>query len=241
MIELFAEGRTEEQVVKKIIERKICSKAFHPFPKLQGERDMLGKLKNRVIDWDKMFDKEKLNILVMRDLDTDLGKTIKGVCDSTLLHINMVGKGARLIPLDSHDNVFVIETDKLKLALHIATKKYAESFTKSTIDDYILDLAMLENVAKILIEKNEKNKKSNPWTITAEKLVHKIKEEIPQLVHDNGVDLLEAKNYLWFLSGVIRSDASPSSLAAKILSHAEETDVRRVFAPLLSAIDYLDS
>jgi hypothetical protein len=106
---------------------------------------------------------------------------------------------------------------------------------ETTIDDYVLKVALQLVMANRLIESHKKP----DWTITPERLISKIDSEIPSLISSNGINLKEAKDYARFLAAVLRSNASPQRLAAQVLSHAEEANIKEVFKALLSAIQFL--
>jgi len=245
MIELFAEGKTEEQVIEQLNKRSLCAYKVEITRNIEGESQMMSKLKLRLKDWYKIgyVSNIPLTILVMRDLDTDNKKTVQDICKSTLDCIrnidfrNGIDSKAKIEKSTDFDNLYFIKTELkgLSLALHIATEQYSASFTKTTIDDYVLKLALSSFMANKLIERH----KRSDWTITPERLISKIQSEIPDLISSNGIKLCEAKDYARFLASVLRSNLSPQRLADQVLNYAEEANIREVFKALFSAVQFL--
>jgi hypothetical protein len=179
-----------------------------------------------------------LRILVMRDLDSHQGRTVDRLCESVLNIVRRHHNESSLIPHPNHDNVFALQTELsgLRLALHIANRPYRRDFIKSTIDDYVLNLSLRRLSAQALLHECRRD----DWTLTAEQLLNKVQNEIPALLVGNGIPrLIEAKEYVRLYAAVLQIATTPAVFAAKVLAHAEENDIREVFAPLLAAAQFL--
>ena len=243
LIAVYSEGATEKNVIAKLCERKLIA------PDLEerggdGEKTMMRKLRLAVRAWyeSAKTPRKDLRILVLRDLDTHEKKTIDVICKSTADVIRTYDSSAQLLPHETYVNVFVLKTElaSLQLVLHIASQPYLESFAKATIDDYVLKLALLETTAKALLQnKKEAGMQKNPkrdWQIDAPALQKKVIEEIPTLLSQNKIPaLIEAKEYVRFYATLLQEHSSPATFAGKVLAHAEEKDIREVFAPLLAS------
>lgn len=244
-IEVFSEGKTEEQITKKLTGRRIC---LHKLEERGGgsDRELLRKFKLRLQEWVRLEPRDPLRVLVMRDFDEHLGQTIEGLCDSLLNRVRQHDPSASLVPHPDHDNVFSLQTGLggLSLALHVATDRYLADFAKTTIDDYVLRLALLPTTVEILLQQaREGGERSNPrraWSATRDGWIEKVRREVPALLENNGIPRLrEAKQYLRFYSVLMQEHTSPATFAPKIVEHAREDDIREVFAALLAAIQLL--
>lgn len=235
-IEVFSEGKTENGIREQLCVRGIC-----PYDLVErgggGERDMLRKLDLRLRDWSSLSEEKRdpLRILVLRDWDS--GRTLAGLRDSVSSIVRQYCTDAALTQHLSYDNVFTFQSgiSGLRLALHIATYRYHEQFIKSTIDDYVLDLALRTTTVQALLQRY-----CQGWIITADQLTKIVRDEIPELLRSNGISsLVEAKNYVRFYAAVLQAHTSPSVFAQITLANAKEDDVRAVFAPLLAAVQSL--
>lgn len=237
-IDLFSEGKTEQGIAEKLCSRGIC-----PY-KLEergggGEDRMLFNLSVRLKDW---FDlalegREPLRILVLRDLDSHQNKTVKGICDGVSERVKRHHPQSEFVRSVEHDNVFKLQSDLsgLHLALHVANDRYSSEFIKTTIDDYVLKLALCSNTAASLLESCKKA----GWEITTEELMNKVQSEIPALLKRNRIPLIEAKDCIRLYATVLQAHASPAVFAGKVLEHAEESDIKETFSSLLAAIQLL--
>jgi hypothetical protein len=120
----------------------------------------------------------------------------------------------------------------IRLALHVAIYRWHEGFVKSTIDDYVLALALREATARELIA-------DKGWAIAPQQLINKIVFEIPTLLTGNGILLREAKDYVRLYAAVLQEHTSPPTFTGKTLAHAEPGDIRAAFAPLLAAAEFV--
>lgn len=241
-IDVFSEGKTEKGIIEILSRRRIC-----PYRLEErgggGENEALRKLDVRLREWFALSQdqSEPLRILVLRDLDTHRGRTIADLRSSVsnLVHRRHVA-AADLAPDPTYQNVFTLPADSsgLRLALHIANRPYRPEFIKSTIDDYVLDLALRVPTAQALLQ----DCRRDDWTITVDGLISKVQDEIPALLSQNGIPrLVEAKEYIRLYATLLQIPTTPASFAAKVVAHAQEADIREVFAPLLAAVQFLGS
>jgi len=192
-IDVFSEGKTEKEVIEKLCSRGICPHVLKERGG-DGEQAMLRKLNVQLRAW---FDlspeqREPLRILVLRDLDTHNNRTIEGLCASVSNIVRRYHADASLAAHLNYDHVFTLQNGPfgLCLALHIANHRYQQEFIKSTIDDYVLNLALRATTAQALLQVCHKD----DWTITADQLLIKVRNEIPELLSQNGIPrLVEAK------------------------------------------------
>lgn len=240
MMYVFAEGKTEEQVLKGIKRRLIPDLALKVAPpegKDQLNRRMVATLAP-LLQRD-----DPIRCLVLRDLDEDAGETVtaivQGVNDAVRKMVQQRMPDSPPITLSphlAHASVYTLELPRpdLRLALHIATHRWRAEFVKATIDDYVLSLAALPATAGALIA-------GKGWPTTADQVLRKVTTEIPRLLAGNGIPLQEAKDYVRLYAAVIQEHTSPPVFAARTLAHADETDLQRVLAPLLAAIEFIRS
>ena len=100
----------------------------------------------------------------------------------------------------------------------------------------MLNLALRYSTAESFLQKNRDRK----WTISADALINKVRREIPALLQKNGIPPLgEAKDYVRVYAAVLQIDTSPPIFAEKTITHAQESDIQEVFAPLLAAAQFL--
>ncbi len=246
-IEVFSEGATEKVVIEKLRSRGLCS---HVMEERGGGGDpaFLDKLRVQLARWVALLKEspEPLRVLVLRDLDKHTGKTVERLCQSVLSIVQRQQPDAELIKHGQHDNVFTLRTglNGLSLTLHLANRFYDPSFVKATIDDYVLELALHPATAARLLESQraagQRQQPPRDWPITPSALIEKVTREIPALLQKNQIPpLLEAKEYLRFYATLLQLHSSPQTFAGKVLEHAQEPEIRTVFAPLLAAIQSL--
>ncbi len=247
-IDVFSEGKTEESVMTQIAKRIITDAEFQERGG-GGVDEMLKSLQQRLKDHVELQTEAtaRLNILVLRDWDEHLKQTVEFVREDTLSYIQPAIPNAALEVDSTHQNLFVLQSDppKLKLVLHVATRKYESKFVKATIDDFVLELALQTvTLTNILAKKKKDGLKQKPprdWQeVTEAQIVNKVTQEIPALLLSNKIPpLVEAKEYLRVYATILQEHISPAVIAGKILANAEEKDIRAVFASLLSAIQSL--
>jgi hypothetical protein len=236
---VFAEGSTEERVLQGL-KRVLPDLSLYNSPgkgKDQVNRQMadtLAPLLQRA---------DPIRCLVLRDLDAHVGETVAGIVQSVGDALNKILServpeqlAVTLQQHPNHASVYTLALPRpdLRLALHIATHRWRVEFIKATIDDYVLALAVQPTTASALIARKG-------WPTTAEHLLRKVTEDIPGLLNANGIPLHEAKDYVRLYAAVIQEHTSPPVFAERTLAHADETDLRRVLAPLLTAIEFVRS
>lgn len=244
IIEVFSEGTTERSVIESLCRRGVCTR------KMQergggGDPAFLRNLSDRLQRWAELEpgDRETLHLLVLRDLDQHMGKTLERLQSGVLDRVRRHFPQAELTPQSDYNNVFVLRAGVagLQMVLHIANRFYAADFVKATIDDYVLELALHPITAERLLGSRrtagQRQQPPRDWPITAAALIEKVTREIPDLLQKNHIPpLLEAKEYLRFYAALLQLHSSPQTFAGKVLEHAQEQEIRAVFAPLLAAI-----
>ena len=230
----FSEGATEEKVLAclgKMLDENITQ------INSRGKDQLNKKLTDTI---GPLLGQQALRCLILRDLDAHEGETLERIVQSvtTALRRLFQQRGFDVtLALDLHPDyahVFTLQINPpdLRLVLHIANFRWNEQFIKSTIDDYILALALEPNTVARLAEQSR---------IPRDKLFYKITHEIPTLMRNNGILLTEAKDYVRLYAAVIRSHTSPPVFAEKTLAIAEEEAIRISFASLLTALEFLKS
>jgi hypothetical protein len=210
-----------------------------------GGKDGLNKRMIKVLG--PNLGSKPIRCLVMRDLDSHDDETterIRSSVENALRKMfderDFALQSVSLTAHDRYENVFTFQaTDpNIKVALHIATHCCLDHFIKSTVDDYVLDLAFRDSTAESFLQK-KKNRDRN-WTISADALINQVRQEIPDLLQKNGIPPLgEAKDYVQFYLAVLQMPTSPPVFAEKTMAHARESDIQEVFAPLLAAAQFL--
>jgi len=246
-IEVLFEGTTEENVLNQlrndvtyggaVTRSRICQQTIK-LTSAGGQGNLPRKLQAILKDLPLSPEVTK-RLLVVWDLDNH---EVSARCGSVIDVVKKVAPGAYLEPLAGFDNVYVLRSgpENLRLGLHVSCHRYDDSFCKATTDDYVLKLALRESTASKLLEDCKRNKPD--WTITSTQLINKITREIPALLKANGIPSLpEAKEFVRFYAAVLSLHTSPAVFAAKTLHHAEETDIKEIFAPLLAAIQHLET
>lgn len=229
-IYLFCEGQTEKYVVQQF------AKLVNPENKGQGKTQVNNQMTNTL--GPLLNQPQAVQALVMRDVDKD--ETPESIVQSvtralqTLLQERDFSVTVQFQPDGSYPNVYrlSLSNPNLRLALHLSTYKWKNSFANATIDDYVLALALQETTAAIFLAKKG-------WTTTPEQIIRKVTERIPTLLQENSIPVNEAKDYVRLYAAVIQEHASPAVFAQKTLSNGRNEDKRSVFAPLLAALDFL--
>ena len=179
-----------------------------------------------------------IRCLVLRDLDGHDGETPDRLVQSLTNALDrMLGKRGIKVkptfsPLPGYENqVFVCAIgDRLRVALHIATYRWRDDFQKSTIDDYVLDLALDKSVVKYFAEE---------LRIKPDNVAEKIRRELPDLMNNNGITLNEAKDYIRMYAAVVKVHTSPAVFARKVLALADNNRTVDVFRSVVAALDSL--
>lgn len=266
----FFEGKTERSVLEAL-------KLLPPLQKKKADRkkeqddqsneeDIGGKdnINKRIKDLlGPNFGGEKVRCLIMRDLDShdkEDESTIKqGVVDCFRGIFQERGydpKDFSLTPHEAFPNVFVFASTipDVRVALHIAEYKYAEQFKNSTIDDYLLNLAVRSETTQQFIKKKKENRRKAFFDAMtgddeiekinkiAEAIIKKVLEEFPRLLQENNFpSMREAKQYLHIYS-VVTQEFTPLTVIAKdIVRRATDKDKEEVLASLLAAIQFIST
>lgn len=239
IVDVFAEGATEEKVLQQLRKRVIPGLSYLPIDG-KGKDQVNIQVARRL--GQKIEEHVAVRALVMRDLDAHEGETEAGIVQSvreTLRRvINVRISGAtpfiEFVQHPEHPSVYTLELSRpdLRLALHIATYRWRDEFIKATMDDYVLSLAVKPTTALTLIAQKK-------WPTTPAEVLSKVTIEIPGLLSNNGILLQEAKDFIRLYIAVIQDPTSPSVFAGKTLANANETDIRQVFASLLAAIEFV--
>lgn len=236
-ISVFGEGPTEEQVhskLAKLIDRTASSKYYS-----SKGKDNLNTKVIETIGAD--LGVRPVRCLVLRDLDTHDGEDERSICQSITdaLRRELEKRSERNISLPSLDpylayphiyTLNIVELD-FRLAIHIATYQWSQSFRNSTTDDYLLKLALKSNTV---------TKLSTKLGISPERLSAKITDELPELLRRNGITLCEAKNYLQIYAATIQFSGL-TGFVAKMIENSDEQDIRDVFQSFIAAFEFVRS
>lgn len=234
---VFFEGATEKHVCDRIA--KIMPELDLDTGSGQGKGQINAEMRKKLGPF--LTKQQPIRCLILRDLDAHDGETIERLVQSIQdVWRNEFQKRGVQHSIDlisehpDHDNVFILAmTDPdLRVALHIATYRWREEFIKSTIDDYVLRLALESATAAALIA-------SKPWQASAEHIIDKVTRQIPELLRNNGIPLQEAKDYVRLYAAVIQAHTSPPVFAQRVLEHVTDERIRSVFAPLVAACEFV--
>jgi hypothetical protein len=233
-IEVFYEGKTEGKVCLKLAE--ITQVDDVDFRSSDG-KDKLNKIvETRLL---KLSRGQPIRFLILRDMDEGeneerILQSMTGTLQRVLVEREISVAKLDLMPHPKHANVYtlLVPTLDIRVAVHLATKRWRDSFNKSTIDDYVLELALRPNT----VEKLAAN-----LGIVADHLITKITDELPDLLRRNGIGLTEAKDYVRLYAAVTKSHTSPPVFAEKTMANADEQDVCEVFQPLIAAFEFVGS
>jgi len=232
MIHVIPEGKTEEKVVMKILYDK-----QYRILKGEGKSEIAPKLRAVIVPNKAV----PLRCMILRDLDAHEGETkerirqsIQGTLQRIVRELDDGMQKPELESMATYNNVFtaILTQPDIRLAVHIATYRWQDSFIKSTIDDYVLALALRLPVVTAIKKKN--------WDdVEPTDIIRKVTEEIPALLKQNHIPLQEAKDYVRLYAAVMQLHTSPRVFAEKVLANAPEKDIDDVFASLQAAVDFL--
>ncbi|MCS6929414.1 MAG: hypothetical protein NZM43_07975 [Saprospiraceae bacterium] len=199
----FVEGKTEVAVLKRV-----------GFPgDIISSNGKSSINKKTAESLEPLLEIKPLRTLIMRDLDE--GETVERLKQGIEEMIKKMFKNREIrtsIQVETiTDNVFLFaaEAADFRLVLHVANYRWNEIFTKSTIDDYLLAIALEPQLAQTLAERQR--------IISGNTLIKKITEEIPDLLSKNGISLLEAKDYIGLYAAILKKHTSPSVFAQIVL------------------------
>lgn len=233
-VQIFFEGKTEEKVIEKVCEVVGCT-----FASIEsGGKGQINRKLSSTLAPD--VGQKTIRASILRDLDTHDHETIESVKQSVedtlqrMFQTRGIQAGLQLMNLEEYENVCAWKSDELdfRLALHIATYRWSDQFIKSTIDDYVLALALEPNTALALAQ-------SQGLRVDGHRLIEKVTRELPDLLQKNGIPLVEAKDYVRLYAAVIKAHTSPPVFAQKTLHHVDDATVRKTFEPLCAALEFL--
>jgi len=242
--DIFVEGDTEKQVVVYLLKRILDIEPDQAWEqKLRAQKSGKQRIAGGIQSLGPKVGVEPVRCLVMRDLDEHEGETLdrvrQSVEDAVARLLEGRGYDQKSAALQVHHdfpNVFTshIREPDLRLALHIAhyppIPGLSGPFTKTTTDDYILALAFRPQTALNLLHEIG-------WdSVAGDQIVHKVREEVPDLLRKNGILMQEAKDYVRVYLATVQWGMSPAVFAGKLLAHADEDEIGRVFAPLIAAL-----
>jgi hypothetical protein len=232
----FPEGKTEKTILSHLGRLVGMDDDEFQHIAVNGKKDLNPKM---IAALGPLLGQQAIRALRLEDLDSHQGETPEQIVQSVTdaLRRMFEQREADTLPLhlsphSDHPHIFTLDIPQLefRLGLHIAAYRWQASFIKSTIDDFVLALALEPATATGL---------ARPLNLESELLVRKITEEIPSLMVKNKSPLFEAKDYVRFYAAVVRAFTSPPVFAKRTLTHAEEKKIREVFAPLLAALEFL--
>jgi hypothetical protein len=236
VVHAFYEGPTEEKVLSRLSELLGIQFDHHtPKPGQEGnDRTGKGKLVSKVLNivTPLLNEEDVVRVLIMRDVDS--GERLDSVLDG--LQTNLSGRFDNLTfqSPPGFSSIAIGNATNLKLALHLADHSCMPGCSKTTMDDHILQLALLEETASRLLPANAKQ-------VSPDRLLAKVREEIPQILVANGFHLTEAKDYVRLYSAVVQMHTSPPAFAARVLANSTRESILSQFAPLIAAIEALTS
>src|SRR2546428_7560844 len=214
---VFVEGNTEIIILEKLKLTRPTAVRRNP-----GGKPFVVDINKRMIDaLGPSLGVEPIRCLVMRDLDSHGGETVDGIrsgVEQALRRMfderGFASQNVSLIAHDRHDNVCAFQAagPNIKVALHIATYCCLSHFIKSTVDDYVLNLALRYGTVESFIQEN----RSRNWNIGAETLLNEVRREIPALLQRNGSSpLRQARDYARLYAAVLEMDTSPPVLCER--------------------------
>jgi len=244
---VFVEGDTEENIVIYLLERILGLAPGRVWKQaLREQQSGKQQIARHIRGLGSRIGVEKVRLLVMRDLDEHEGETLARIRQSVegavarLLEAR--GYGQRNAALEAHSdfpNVFTyhVQDPDVRLALHVAhyptIPGLSGRFTKSTTDDYLLALAFRpQTVSGLLHEIGLGN-------VAGDQIVRKVREEVPDLLQQNGIPVREAKDYVRIYLATVQLGMSPAVFAGKLLAHADEGEIEQVFASLIAALRFV--
>jgi len=242
-ISVFGEGPTEEQVHSKLA-KLISITTSSKYYSSKGKDNLNAKVIETI---GADLGVRPVRCLVLRDLDTHDGETEQSICQSITDNLRREIE-KRSIPLPSlnlishltYSNIYTLNIDigeldtekfNFRLAIHIATYQWNKNFINSTMDDYLLELALKPSTV---------DKLSTKLGIAPERLSAKITDELPEILQTNGITLREAKNYLQIYAATIQF-SSLTGFVAKMIENSDEQDIRDVFQSFIAAFEFVGS
>jgi len=229
-IHIFAEGQTERKVIDKL--RTLLPNYSLNVVECGGKTNVNRQLQQKL--------RFSLNVQPVRALilrDKDEGETVQQIIQSVSSGLIQVfqDRGINAVPQfrQLQGNVYIWEPidPDLRIAMHIADYRWDTNFTKSTIDDLVLQLAFDPNVATILAQNVH---------VGGQVVIQKVTKEIPMLLQQNGFPpLSEAKDYVRLYAAVTRMHTSPPVFAEVVLANTDDHLLQQNFASIIAAIEAL--
>ncbi|WP_017307141.1 hypothetical protein [Spirulina subsalsa] len=250
---VFGEGSTEKGVCNVLKKKNIIQ--FDDYTSAGGNTREINRTVSNIIR-PRLEGGEFLNCVILYDLDRHKNKTEGSILQSIFADTGFLKKidsfegfdvGSMREQSSRHSNVHTLSVPEInfKIAIHIANKRYKESFEKSAIDDYVLELGLLpKTVINLLNSINPPSPQPKKVNISSDKIFDKVTQEIPDLLKSNAndiEDLTSAKDYVRFYAAVLKLDTSPPIFAEKVMNNADENDIREVFAALIAAFELVSS
>ncbi len=244
---VFVEGDTEKNVVIHLMERQLSVNLNPGWKKRLRERkggkaQVIQAIRNEL---GPELGAAPVRCLVMRDLDEDEGESLDSIRQSVAETVRRLfeergfAKMPSLAVHPDYANVFTWQSDEpdLRLALHVAhypsIPGLSQRFTKSTTDDYVLALALHPRTATRLLQG------IGLKSVGEAALAEKVRQEVPELLRRNGIRMREAKDYVRIYLATVRLGMSPAVFAGKLLLLADEEEIKRVFASLIAALQFV--
>ncbi|KYK29650.1 MAG: hypothetical protein AYK19_19385 [Theionarchaea archaeon DG-70-1] len=237
------EGRTEENTLKKLRKRKIID-----YDKLEPTEPAEFHQKIKDLLYIRVLINQPICLVVLRDLDAQ--RKVDNIKKSTedavakALAMAKIERKVELLQHSAHPNVFFFKSynPDFNIVLHIAQRRPIEgvpAFRNHTTDDYTFDLAMrTETIANLPEFKNAQ--KRNP-TLTPEEIQRKITSEIFGILKENGIAVMEAKQFVNLYIAVLqiggRGSLRYSELPGKVIEHAKKKDIEEVFESWIAAFN----
>ena len=234
---VFLEGKTEINTIETLKSLEIIR--FGDYIEYKNS----GKFKEKIYKSLDAVAGEPINMVVLRDLDS--GVSIESVVQSTEDALKKVYTEipVKFVKHEKYPNIFfyIHEDAEIKIVLHIAEKCSIDGlpeFKNCTTDDYVLDLALRPETIFNLKEFKEIKKKNSD--LTPGEIQNKIISEIPDLLKKNGINLIEAKNFVNLYILVLQLDGAKmryAHLPGKVITHAENEDIKEVFESWIVAFN----
>ncbi len=229
---VFAEGKTEEKVIKKLEQFLQPGRTFETID-CKGKNNINSRIDDEL---GPDIGQQPVRALILRDLDDGKNnqQIIQSISDGLikLFHKREINAFPQFQQPTPYKNVFIWKSTNpdFHIAIHVANYRWDTSFTKSTIDDLVLQLALDQGVASHLAQRQKVD-------VNGQIIIQKVTQEIPMLLRQNGFPpLSEAKDYVRLYAAVIRMHTSPPVFAANVLASASNHLVQQNFASIIEAI-----
>ena len=225
------------------------------FPK-KGTRGGKGKILKLISSnpTNIYFGVKPIRYFVLTDLDEHIGETpqsvigsIKGALEELYKDYPLINIELSQLDKNKFPGIYTFSSSHpdFKICLHIANfpdiNNNIGKFIKSTIDDYILKIALmpdtLNNLHRYLTGEYKYRNRLN--IKTPDVIKEKVVNEIRELLKNNGISLNEAKEFIRIYTIVTLFSPHLPSFAGEIISYASDEDLKEVFASLIESVNYL--